>query len=138
MTTTGCIRSVQVRQNGQIARPPFIALWPIIALLMTTPVSAQQYKNLSGEYSIAGQTIIDPPPNEPTDTHLYFALTGNAARDLYNAMKATARADACGEPGGLLKSIGAMQCTRAPGGKSYQCSFAIDIAKQRISGGSAC
>jgi hypothetical protein len=110
----------------------------VIAVFMALPANAQQYKNLSGEYSIGGQTIIDPPPTEATDTHMYFALTGNAARDLYNAMKVAAKTDACGEPGGLLKAIGAMQCSRAAGGKSYQCGFAIDIAKQQISGGSAC
>lgn len=123
------------QKTAQRTRRAAVAIGCLLAAL---PVGAQQYKKLTGEYRIAGQTVIDPPPHEPTDTHMYFALDGGAARDLYNAMHVAARADECGEPGALLKSIGAMQCTRAANGKTYQCGFAIDIAKQNISGASAC
>lgn len=111
----------------------------ILSLACTAlPIHAQQFKPLAGEYSIGGQTVIDPPPNESHTTHLYVALAGNTARDLYNNMRVTTISDACGEPGALLKSIGNMQCTRDADGKDYQCNFAIDIAKQRITGGGAC
>jgi hypothetical protein len=111
----------------------------VLSLLLTSlSLNAQEYNALSGEYTIAGKTVIDPPADEARNTHIYFALAGDAARDLYNTMKASAKTDDCGEAGGLIKTIGAMQCTRSAGGKSFHCDFAIDIAKQQISGASAC
>lgn len=112
----------------------------VVLLLAITafPLHAQQFKQLTGEYSIGGKTVVDPPPGEPRATHLYFALIGNTARDLYNSMGVAATSDACGDPGALLKSVGDMQCTRTADGNSYQCNFAIDIARQRITGGGAC
>jgi hypothetical protein len=110
----------------------------IFFLLAITPlVDAQDYNALSGEYSIAGKTLIDPPDDEAHDSHMRFALTGAAARDLYRAMKVVARADIC-EPKKLIKVIGGMQCTSAAGGKTFECDFAIDIANQRIEGAVAC
>jgi hypothetical protein len=111
-----------------------------IALLLLAaclPVAAQD-RPLTGSYRFSGQTLVDPPANEPQDTHLQLTLAGAAARDLYNAMKVPAKPDLCLGGGALRKSAGAMQCVRTSGGKAFECSFAIDIAKQRVTGGSVC
>lgn len=110
----------------------------LLLLLATLPVAAWQYQSLSGEYRIAGQTIIDPPPSEAKDTHLHLELSGAAARDLYHAMKVDPKPDECAGDGALIKTIGEMQCLRFENGKEFECSFAIDIANQKITGASVC
>jgi|SRR4029453_10784942 hypothetical protein len=112
-----------------------------VALLLFTaalPSAAWEDKLLTGFYNIAGQTIVDPPANEAQNTHMYFTLSGVSARDLYNSMKVQAKPDVCRGGGALTKSIGQMQCTRSTSGSEFQCSFAIDIANQRITGGVVC
>ena len=112
----------------------------VATLLLFTaslPLAAWEDKLLTGSYSIAGQTIVDPPVTEAPNTHMYFALSGASAQDLYNAMKVRAEPDVC-RGGGLTKSIGQMRCTRSATGRQFQCWFAIDIASQRITGGVVC
>ncbi|HSB95596.1 MAG TPA: hypothetical protein VLC91_04075 [Spongiibacteraceae bacterium] len=113
----------------------------IVAILFMLTVSlalnAQEYAPLKGEYYFAGKTLIDPPDDEAHDTHMRIALTGNAARDLYSAMKVPAKADRC-EPDKLVKIIGGMQCTSAAHDRTFECNFSIDIANQRIAGATAC
>ena len=110
----------------------------ILLLLAVLPVAAWQYKSLSGQYRIAGKTVVDPPPSEAKDTHLHLALSGAAARDLYNAMKVAPKPDECAGNGAMIKTVGDMQCLRSEDGKDFQCSFAIDIANQKITGASVC
>ena len=110
----------------------------ILLLLAALPVAAWQYNSLSGQYRIASQTVIDPPPSEARDTHLHLELSGAAARDLYHAMKVKPQPDECAENGALIKTVGEMQCLRSQDGKEFQCSFAIDIANQKITGASVC
>ena|SRR5215831_7354208 len=111
------------------------------ALLLFTaalPSAAWEEKLLTGFYNIAGQTIVDPPATEGQNTHIYFALSGASARDLYNSMKVQPKPDACRGGGALTKSIGQMRCARSASGKEYQCWFAIDVASQRITAGVVC
>ncbi|MGZ0018272.1 hypothetical protein [Nitrosomonas sp. wSCUT-2] len=110
----------------------------VLLLLAALPVAAWQYQSLSGQYRIAGKTVIDPPPSEAKDTHLHLTLSGAAARDLYNAMKVAPKPDECAGNGATIKTVGAMQCLRSEDGKEYECSFAIDIANQTIMGASVC
>ena len=113
--------------------------WAVaLALVLAGAIAfaATHYRALAGEYRIGGRTLVDAPPDEPQDTHLHLVLTGTAARDLYRAMKAKPRADACGERGALVKSVGDLQCRRD--GDRYECAFAVDIARQRIAAGAVC
>lgn len=110
----------------------------ILLLLAALPVAAWQYNSLSGQYRIAGQTVIDPSPSEARDTHLHLELSDAAARDLYHAMKVDPKPDECTGNGAMIKTVGEMQCLRSQDGKEFQCSFAIDIANQKITGASVC
>jgi len=113
----------------------------VATLLLFTaslPLAAWEDKLLTGSYNIAGQTIVDPPATEAQNTHIYFSLSGASAQDLYNSMNVQAKPDACRRGGALTKSIGQMRCTRSATGRQFQCWFAIDIAKQRITGGVVC
>jgi hypothetical protein len=106
--------------------------------LASLPAAMGQEKPLTGTYRVSGQTLVDPPANEPRDTHLQLTLSGTSARDLYDAMKVPARPDLCLGGGALRKSAGPMQCMRTGDGRKFECSFAIDIARQRITVGSVC
>ena len=102
------------------------------------PLGAWEAKVLTGSYSIAGRTLVDAPVSEAQNTHMYFALSGVSAQDLYNSMKVRAKPDLCRAGGALTKSIGEMRCTRSASGREFQCWFGIDIAKQRLTGGVVC
>jgi hypothetical protein len=87
---------------------------------------------LAGHYSIGGKTLVDPPPDEARDTHLYLELTDDAAKALYDAMKAKAAPDACGEPGTTTKRAGGIQCSRSAQGKAHRCWIGVELRTQRI------
>ncbi len=104
----------------------------IAALLFASSASGADYKPLQGTYTVGGTTLIDPPESEPQDTHFYVDLEGNAARDLYKALKAKPESGACGEPGDLTKRSGGVQCTMVKGGKEYHCAFGVELRTQHV------
>lgn len=110
----------------------------VVLAVFLTEASASEYQPLTGNYTIAGKTLYDPPSHEAKDTHIYFSLEGKAARDLYVSMKVKAVRDQCEDDGSMSKRIGEMQCTRSEGGKSYRCWFGIDIKTQRVVNGVVC
>lgn len=111
----------------------------IVALTFAAPsASAADYQPLKGSYKVGGKTLIDPPESEAQDTHFYLDLEGNAARDLYKALKAKAEAGVCGEPGDLTKRSGGVQCTMVKGGKEYHCAFGVELKTQGIVSGVVC
>ena len=107
-------------------------------LVFAAAAPASDYKLLQGSYMVGGATLIDPPETEAQDTHFYVDLEGNAARDLYKALKAKAEAGVCGEPGDLTKRSGGVQCTMAKGGKEYHCAFGVELRTQNVVPGVVC
>ena len=58
--------------------------WPVLtasmAWLVTTPMClAQEVSQLRGEAFLAGKTAVDPPPDEPKNSHAYLTVSGPAA-----------------------------------------------------------
>ncbi len=113
-----------------------ISLLALVAV--ASLANAGDYKPLSGAYSIAGKTLLDPPGTEAPNTHIYFSIKGKAAIDLWDSMKTKAIPHSCANDGSMLKRVGEMQCTRSDDGKEYQCWFGIDIKNQQIVGGVVC
>lgn len=109
-----------------------------VLAVVSIGADAGDYKPLTGAYSIAGKTLLDPPTSEAQNTHIYFSLNGKAALDLYDSMKTKAISNACANDGSMLKRVGEMQCTRSDDGKEYQCWFGIDIKNQKVVGGVVC
>jgi hypothetical protein len=107
-------------------------------LVLQGAAFAADYKPLAGQYSIGGKTLYDPPKGEPKDTNIYFALTGDAAKDLFDSMDVRAVRDVCMSDGSLTKRVKEMQCTRAADGKEHACWFGVDIKNQRITNGMVC
>lgn len=114
----------------------------LVAIMLLTIVaamaSAADYTALQGTYKVGGKTLYDPPESEAQDTHFYLDLEGNAARDLYLALKAKAQSGVCGAPGDLTKRSGGVQCTMVDGGKEYHCAFGIELQSQRVVAGVVC
>lgn len=111
----------------------------LVLLVVASSVAlAWQHKQLSGSYRIGGQTVYDPPENEPQNTHFYFELMGTAAKDLFEQMKAAPVSDVCADTGTKTKTIGEMRCTQSANGKQHRCWFGIDIKNQRITNGVVC
>ena len=97
---------------------------------------AADWKGLQGTYALTPEHYLDPPEHEPKDSHLRFQLEGDAARDLYQAMKVAEQTDEC--TGAALKQVGEMRCLHHAGDKGYRCNFSIDIMRQSIGYGVAC
>lgn len=110
----------------------------LLLFALHVPASAADYRPLAGQYSIGGKTFYDPPEGEPKDTHIYFVLTGLAAKDLYGSMKVQAKRDECVGDGSLTKRVKEMQCTRSADGKEHRCWFGVDVKSQRITNGVVC
>jgi hypothetical protein len=101
-------------------------------------VLAGDYKSLSGKFAMGGKTLYDPPKGEPENTHIYFVLTGVAAKDLFKSMDVRAVRDLCIGDGSLTKRLKELQCTRGADGKGHTCWFGVDIKNQRITDGTVC
>lgn len=106
--------------------------------ILSAWATAGEYKPLKGSYSIGGKTFYDPPAEETKKTHVYFALEGKTARDVYESMDTKAVRDECAGDSSMTKRIEEMQCTRSSGGKEYRCWFGIDLKNQKVVGGVVC
>ena len=115
------------------------ALCCLLLAGIAIPASPQDAdKALTGTYAIAGKEAIDPPPDQPGDTHLQLFLSGSAAKDLYDALKVKPVADECIGGNAKSKFQGAIACTMHEGGKEYECSFAVDLKNQKLDSVYAC
>lgn len=99
-------------------------------------VASADWKAIRGTYAITLRNYLDPSQDEPKDSHLRVRLSGEAARELYFAMKVAEKPDEC--TGAIGKRVGAMQCLFYKGEKRYACHFAVDILQQKIEYGVAC
>ena len=124
---------------GSRIRTRVVVLGFLLLAAVAIPAASQDgTKKLTGTYMLAGKEAIDPPPDQPKDTHLQLFLDGDAARDLYQAMKVKALPDECIGHGARSKFEGGIACTMHEGGKQYECSLAIDIKNQKLDAIYAC
>jgi hypothetical protein len=118
-----------------------VAIAALALLAGSQPVEAagdmQHPIRLTGELFVAGATLVDPSPDEPTGTHAYLHLTGAAARKVFDTLKAKEKADAC-VPGRRLKAAGPVVCSVRGKTDDAYCDFALDLTRGVIASGSAC
>jgi hypothetical protein len=101
------------------------------------PVFAQQSSDVRGTAFISGKTPVDPPPEEPKNTHAYLQLSGPAALQMYRAMRTKEEKNEC-EPPKKLKRAGELMCTITADGRSAVCDFSVNLVKGTLEGGRAC
>jgi hypothetical protein len=137
---------MELRRGWRAPRVARIGRLTVIAMAMVAPIGAQPSKaagemghpiRLTGELFVAGATLVDPPPDEPTGTHAYLHLTGAAARRVFDALKAKEKADAC-VPGRRLKAAGPVVCSARGKADDAYCDFALDLTRGTTASGSAC
>lgn len=92
---------------------------------------------LRGEMFIAGATLIDPPTEEPRNTHAYLTISGDAARRMFNSLKAPAEADAC-VPGRRLKRLGHVKCSVGAKAADATCDFSLNLTDGTLASGLVC
>lgn len=84
--------------------------WALFLLLAASAVnsSAADWKAVKGTYAVTARNYLDPSNDEQRDSHFRLQLSGDAARDLYQAMKVGESRDEC--TGARAKKVGEMQC----------------------------
>jgi hypothetical protein len=118
----------------------FLSAACTVLVLLSPAFAAGDMQNpdrLRGEMFIAGKTLVDPPVDEKRDTHAYMTVSGEAARRLFNTMKAPAQADLC-QPGRRLKSAGHLRCSVGAKAADAKCDFSVDLASGTLGAGLVC
>jgi len=108
-----------------------------LAALIGQAAMAQDVIALRGELYIAGKTPVDPPPNEPKNSHAYMLVTGPAALRMYRNMRAKEEPNLC-EEGKTMKRAGPLMCSLAKNGREASCDFSVDLHNGRLDEGRPC
>ena len=111
----------------------------LLLLLFTTAAVdtiAADWKAVRGIYAVTPVNYLDPSDTEPKDSHFRLQLSGEAARELYRAMKVRESRDEC--TGATARRVGEMQCLHYSNERRSACHFSIDIMRQKIEYGIAC
>lgn len=74
---------------------PILHSLTAVMLLLAPQAVAQDTVPLKGDVFIAGKTPVDPPPDEPKNSHAYMTVTGPSALRLYRAMRGKEEKDDC-------------------------------------------
>lgn len=82
---------------------------------------ANGYAKIVAQFQIIGKDALDPPPGQKKDRVALF-LSGDAAKQIYQAMPVRAINSPC-EEGMKQKTAGGLECWENHGG--YQCRVAI-------------
>ena len=98
---------------------------------------AQEASTLRGEVFLAGRTAVDPPSDEPKNSHAYMIVTGPAALRMYRAMRAKEEPNLC-EEGKRMKRAGALTCSLTRDGRTAACDFAVDLLNGALDPGRPC
>jgi hypothetical protein len=109
----------------------------LLALVVAGGAPAAEHE-LSGTYELGGKTLVDPPPGEDPRSRYRVFLTGAAAKDLYDAMRAAEEDDECLGDGSKSKRSGGISCTRLAEDGGYECSFAVGTDGQSVEPASSC
>lgn len=98
---------------------------------------AVKSERLRGELFIAGATLIDPPLDEPHDSHAYLMIEGSAARRLYVGLKAADVPDLC-LPGRRVKRVGHLTCSVGATAADARCDFGLNLGDGSAAPGLVC
>jgi len=113
-------------------------LFTIILCSQATAFSGDLYKDFPGQYDIGGKTILDASEGEPRNTHIYFRIMGDAAKEMYSIIESEAVYDICIDDGTMTKSAGNIKCDFTPKENSYICYFGVGINENSIDLGAVC
>lgn len=113
-------------------------LWSLLLLPALAAQGGEAAGLLNGEYSLHGETRVDPPPGEARDSRFGMVLQGAAARELYKRMKVKSERDLCLDDGSRIKTQGPMRCVELAGKGGWRCEFAIRLDTMALVADGAC
>jgi hypothetical protein len=102
-----------------------------------SPAQEISISQLRGQAFIAGKTPIDPPPDQPKNSHAYMTVTGRAALRMYRAMTAKEEPNLC-ETGKRMKRAGPLYCSLSRNGRSASCDFSVNLQNGTLDDGRPC
>ena len=93
------------------------------------------YRNMTARYVIYGGTLGDPNAPTSKDKKIAFAIHGNVAKEMFDAIGPDMKG--CGSEGGRERTKGEIDCmyTNAEG---YTCWVGFDLKTGKSIGGSVC
>jgi len=92
---------------------------------------------IEGSYFFAGKTVVDPPPSEAKNTHVYFQLQGQSAVALYSELPVKPKPFVC-DGKSPSKTIGSTVCWIEEGPSSARCTIGINLRTQAVDSGLPC
>lgn len=99
--------------------------------------SSPEFKPLRGRYMTYSLGLGDPALAKRSDSKIAFAVSGDAARKMFDAMGPDVN-DICTAGSGVrVRTKENVSCQREKDG-SYQCSFGFDLRTGKSIGGSVC
>lgn len=114
----------------------------LFACVAVLPVHAEEsgpHKKLAGVYRVYGGGLGDPVTPSPTDKKIMFAISGNAAKEMFDAIGPD-REDICTEGSSVRvrsKDDEKLFCMRSAKG-AYSCNFGFDLVSGKSIGGIVC
>jgi hypothetical protein len=106
-------------------------------LVLTAAPAVAQESKLTGDFILGAESIVDPAPGSPLDSHAYLTITGKAAKAMFKAMKVKEQTDLCRE-GWTIKSVGDLSCSRETSTGAVDCGFSVDLRTGLLAGGIPC
>ena len=122
----------------KLSRATVLILLALMGTAMATSVD-DPFKKFSGTYWIYSGSLGDSGPPTASDKKVGFAIKGNAARELFNALGPDVH-DICTEGSGTRvrhKDKEKLSCRRSREGE-YQCHFGFDLRTGKGIGGIIC
>jgi len=104
----------------------------ISLVLATLPLAAHAAVALQGEFTLAGP-LTHKGATTPGSSHLYFSLTDQAAKTLYDQLAGQPAKDEC--TGYLVKGQGNIACYEVVQEGRYFCSFSVNLKSGRVEAG---
>jgi hypothetical protein len=96
-----------------------------------------EFSHLRGNYMLYSSGLGDPKPARRDDGKIAFAITGEAARKIFDAMAPDVQ-DVCTAGSGVrVRTKENVSCQREKAGV-YRCSFGFDLRTGKSIGGSVC
>lgn len=109
----------------------------LLLMLLVGLGQASEYESFPAEYRIAGSLLVDGE-HKPQNTHIYFRIQGQAAKDLYTTILGEPIENPCLDDGTLTKSSGNIQCNHNESSQQYDCYFGLGIQDNKTVPGAVC
>lgn len=103
----------------------------ILFVLAPSVFADSPWKDLSGAYHIDSAPIMEPKEPLKENTHLYLAIQGEPAKEMYNTIQAEPKFSKCGTDH-FYKTSGNISCQYYKSVEEYSCDFSINIKEGTV------